>query len=86
MTYRGLADALRHGREIEFVCGGRRYSITNHSGHWHLCDDTDHILLKTLCRFEEKEMLITQTAEYRLDGRTIEEIFDRGLAEDLCVI
>ena len=59
MMYRfaELAEHLRHGREIEFVYNKRSYSITNHSGYWHLCDDTAHVLLQTLCRFEEKELL-----------------------------
>ena len=48
ITFDDLANYLRHGREIEFAYNGRQYSITNHSGFWYLCVDTDHILLDTL--------------------------------------
>lgn len=72
-----LADYLRHGREIEFVYNGRQYSITNHSEFWYLCDDTNHILLKTICRFEEKEILISKVADAIIDDLTIRQIFDR---------
>lgn len=76
VLFSDLADYLRHGREIEFTYNGRRYSITNHSGYWHLCDDTDHILLETLCRFEEKETLVSKIAATILDDLTIRQIFD----------
>ena len=56
--FNDLADFLRHGREIEFSYKGRAYSITNHSGFWYLCDDTDRVLLETVCRFDEKELLV----------------------------
>ena len=48
LSFSDLTDYLKHGREIEFAYSGRQYSITNHSGFWYLCDDTDHILLDTL--------------------------------------
>ena len=71
-----LADYLRHGREIEFAYKGRQYSITNHSGFWYLCDDTGHIRLKTVCRFEEKEILTSEIAVVVVDDLTIQQIFD----------
>jgi len=79
VTFDDLADYLRHGREIEFAYKGRQYSITNHSGFWHLCDDTDHILLDTVCRFEEKDILVSKIAAVVLDGMTIAQIFDGRL-------
>ena len=79
ITFDDLANYLRHGREIEFAYNGRQYSITNHSGFWYLCDDTDHILLDTLSRFEEKELLVSKVAASCLDAMTIREIFDRQL-------
>ena len=79
ITFYNLADFLRHGREIEFAYNGRQYSITNHSGFWYLCDDTDHILLDTLCRFEEKERLVSRIAMFIIDGLTIQEIFNKKL-------
>lgn len=75
-TFADLADYLKHGREIEFSYNSTNYSITNHSGFWYLCDDTRHILLDTLCRFEEKDVLVAKTAASILDGITIERIFD----------
>ena len=83
ITFYNLADFLRHGREIEFAYNGRQYSITNHSGFWYLCDDTDHILLDTLSRFEEKDLLVSKVAASVLGDLNIREIFDRQLyAED----
>ena len=82
ITFYNLADFLRHGREIEFAYNGRQYSITNHSGFWYLCDDTDHILLDTLSRFEEKDLLVTKVASSVLGDLTIQEIFDKQLFAD----
>ena len=76
-----LAAFLRQGREIEFVFNSKGYSITNHSGYWYLCDDTSHVLMETLCRFEEKDILVTKTASAVIDGQTIQQIFDGLLYE-----
>ena len=83
-----MAEYLRQGREIEFVYGGREYSITNRAGIWQLCDDTAHVQMEVLCRFEEKELLVKKVAAYSLAGVTIERIFDEGLydAERLAVL
>ena len=62
LSFADLADYLKHGREIGFAYNGRQYSITNHSGFWCLSDDTDHILLDTLSRFEEKDLLVANIA------------------------
>ena len=83
LNFADLADYLKHGREIEFAYNRRQYSITNHSGFWYLCDDTDHILLDTLSRFEEKDLLVAKVAAFVLGDLTIQEIFNRQLyAED----
>ena len=79
VIFNDLAEYLRHGREIEFAYNGRQYSITNHSGFWYLCDDTDHILLDTLSRFEEKDLLVSRIKIFSIEGLTIQEIFDRKL-------
>ena len=79
ITFYDLADFLKHGREIEFAYNGRQYSITNHSGFWYLCDDTDHILLDTLSRFEDKDLLVSKVAASVLGDLTIREIFDKKL-------
>lgn len=82
VAFEELADYLRHGREIEFAYRGRQYSITNHSGYWYLCDDTDHVCLETLCRFEEKEILVAKIAAAVVGGMTIREVFDRHLYDE----
>ena len=79
IVFHDLADYLRQGREIEFTYKGRQYSITNHSGFWHLCDDTDSILMETVCRFDDKELLISKIAAATIEGLTIQQIFDRHL-------
>ena len=88
IVFHDLADYLRHGREIEFAYKGRRYSITNHSGFWHLCDDTDSILMETVCRFDDKELLISKIAAAIIEGLTIQQIFDGRLydADNLYVL
>lgn len=85
ITFKELADYLMHGREIEFVYNDRAYSITNHSGFWYLCDDTEHICLGTLCRFEEKAVLVSKVEDFILDDRTIAEIFDGQLYDVDCL-
>lgn len=88
VVFNDLADYLRHGREIEFTYKEKQYSITNHSGFWYLCDDTNHILLETICRFEEKALLVSRIAIAVIDDLTIQQIFDWQLydAEKLCII
>ena len=88
MLFNDLADYLRHGREIEFAYNGRQYSITNHSGFWHLCDDTYNILLETICRFGDKETLVSRIANTIIDDLTIAQIFDRQIydAEKVSII
>ena len=83
ITFYNLADYLKQGREIEFSYNGKQYSITNHSGFWYLCDDTDQLLLDTLSRFEDKDFLVSKVATSILGDLTIQEIFDRKIyAED----
>ena len=88
IVFQDLADYLRHGREIEFAYKGRHYSITNHSGFWHLCDDTDSTLMETVCRFDDKELLISKIAAATIEGLTIQQIFDGRLydADNLYVL
>jgi len=83
-----IADYLRQGREIEFAYRGRKYSITNHSGLWFLCDDTAQVLLKTICRFAEKELLVSEIAAATIGNLPIQQIFDMQLydIEKLCIL
>lgn len=88
MKYDDLAEYLIHGREIEFAYQGRQYSITNHSGFWYLCDDTDHVLIKILCRVSENEILVSKVAAAMIDGLSIQQIFDKQIydREKICVL
>lgn len=81
ITFSDFAGYLKQGREIEFAFNGRMYSITNHAGFWNLCDDTNHILLDKICRFDEKEILVSKIAETRIDDVKISKIFDERLYE-----
>ena len=88
VVFNDLADYLQHGREIEFAYKDRQYSITNHSGYWYLCDDTDHILLETVCRFEDKETLVSRISNTVIEDLTIQQMFDRQVydTEKLSII
>lgn len=88
IAFNDIANYLRHGREIEFSYNGRQYSITNHSGFWYLCDDTDHICLEELCRFEDKENLVSRISNSVIGGLTIQQVFDRQLydTEKVCIL
>jgi len=86
IEFSNLADYLKNGREIEFSYNGKEYSITNHSGLWHLCDDTDRILIETICGFDEKDVLISKAATIILDDLTIEQIFDGQVYENIFIL
>ena len=79
INYNSLAEFLKTGREIEFAYNQKNYSITNHSGFWYLCCDTDDTLLDTVCRFEEKDVLVSKIATTIIEGMTIAQIFDELL-------
>ena len=55
---------------------------------WHLCDDTEHTLLETICPFDEKEALVSRIAGFSLSGLTIRQIFDTQSydPEKLCIL
>ncbi|MBQ6933489.1 MAG: hypothetical protein IJN37_03775 [Clostridia bacterium] len=78
VTFKDLANFLRHGREIEFEYKNKQYSITNSRSVWHFCCDTDGSSI-TLCPFHDFEALVKGTAKIIIDGITVEEIFDRQL-------
>ena len=58
------------------------------SGFWYLCDDTDHILLEAVCRFEDKETLVSRIATIVIDDLTIQQMFDKQVydTEKLSII
>ena len=85
INYNSLAEFLKTGREIEFAYNQKNYSITNHSGFWYLCCDTDNVLLDTVCRFEEKDILVAKIATTNIDGKTIAQIFDDVLYDPVSI-
>ena len=75
-NFNDLADALMHGREIEFRYEGKDYSITNSHGEWHFCCDTDGTSVP-LCAFPEFELLVARVKKLEIAGTSVEEIFNR---------
>ena len=71
-----LPSQLLSGREIEFAYNGKQYSITNSKGRWMLYCDTDKLLLKDICDFEEREILVNNVGAYEISGRQIADIFN----------
>ena len=56
--------------------------LADYLKHGREIDDTDQILLDTVCRFEEKDLLISKVASSVLGDLTIQEIFDKQLFAD----
>ena len=71
--YNDIADFLRHGREIEFVYKERECAITNHTSRWWFHDGVEQV---EVCEFENFELLVSKVAEYIIDDRTVQDIFD----------
>ena len=81
--YNDIADFLRHGREIEFVYKERECAITNHTSRWWFHDGVEQV---EVCEFENFELLVSKVAEYIIDDRTVQDIFDGGLYEKVSVL
>lgn len=71
-----LAAHLLVGREIEFSYNSKQYSITNGNGRWLLYCDTDKSLLKDICDFEEREILVKNVGKCEISGKQIADIFN----------
>ena len=82
-TYKDIGDYLRHGREIEFIYKDRECAITNHRGHWWFYDGAEQI---EICEFENFTLLENKIAECMVEDKTVQEIFDNGLYEDVCIL
>ena len=82
-TYKDIGDYLRHGREIEFSYKGRECAITNHSKRWWFYDGVEQI---EICEFENFTLLVNKIAECMVKDKTVQEIFDNGLYEDVCIL
>ena len=81
--YSDIADFLMHGREIEFVYKDRECAITNHTIRWWFYDGVEQV---EVCEFRNFELLVSKVAEYMVDDRTIQDIFDGGLYEKVSVL
>lgn len=81
--YHEIADFLMHGREIEFVYKDRECAITNHTSRWWFYDGVEQV---EVCEFSDFETLVNKVAEYIIDDRTVQDIFDGGLYEKVSVL
>ena len=81
--YSDLADFLMHGREIEFVYKDRECAITNHTSRWWFYDGIEQV---EVCEFKNFELLVSKVAEYVVDDKTVQDIFDGGLYERTSII
>ena len=81
--YSDLADFLMHGREIEFVYKDRECAITNHTNKWWFYDGVEQV---EVCEFRNFERLVSKVAEYVVDDKTVQDIFDGGLYEKTSII
>ena len=81
--YYDIADFLTHGREIEFVYKGRECAITNHTKRWWFYDGVEQV---EVCEFENFELLVSKVAEYIVEDKTVQDIFDSGLYENTSII
>ena len=81
--YSDIADFLMHGREIEFVYKGRECAITNHTNRWWFYDGADQV---EVCEFSDFQQLVSKVAEYSVDDRSVQAIFDEGLHEKVSIM
>ena len=81
--YSDLADFLMHGREIEFVYKDRECAITNHTSKWWFHDGVEQV---EVCEFRNFERLVSKVAEYVVDDKIVQDIFDGGLYEKTSII
>ena len=81
--YSDLADLLMHGREIEFVYTDRECAITNHNNRWWFHDGVDQV---DVCEFRNFKVLVNKVAEYMVEDKTVQEIFDAGLYRNLSIL
>ena len=81
--YNDIADFLMHGREIEFVYTDRECAITNHTQRWWFYDGMEQV---EVCEFSNFELLVSKVAEYVVDDRKVQDIFDNGLYEKVSIL
>ncbi len=81
--YNDIADFLMHGREIEFVYKDRECAITNHTGRWWFYDGAKQV---EVCEFRNFELLVSKVAEYMVEDKKVQDIFDDGLSENASIL
>ena len=81
--YGDIEDFLMHGREIEFIYKGRECAITNHTKRWWFYDGVEQV---EICEFENFELLVSKVAEYIVDDKRVQDIFNGGLYERTSII
>ena len=81
--YFGVVSYTADGREIEFVYKGRECAITNHTSRWWFYDGVDQV---EVCEFRSFELLVSKVAEYRVDDRRVQDIFDKCLYEKVSIL
>ena len=81
--YNDIADFLRHGREIEFVYKDRECAITNHTSRWWFYDGVEQV---EICEFSNFELLVNKVAEYMVNDKKVQEIFDDAIYENVSVL
>ena len=88
IRWSAIAAHLKTGRELEFVCGGKQYSITNARGFWNFYGDTDGAPFIRICASRELDLLAERAAGIAIGDRSLREIFDKQLydGESLCIL
>ena len=81
--YSDLADFLMHGREIEFTYKGRECAITNHTNRWWFYDGVDQV---EVCEFSDFKLLVSKVADYVVDDKIVQAVFDEGLYENVSIL
>ncbi len=80
ITFQDVVSDLRCGREIEFVYGGKNYSITSSGGYWYFyCEQTKETV--KIAAFNDKERLIRFVSEFCINGVRLSLIFDESRYE-----
>ena len=82
-SYEDIADYLMHGREIEFIYKDRECAITNHTKRWWFYDGVGQI---EICEFENFTLMADKISECVVNDKTVRDIFNNGLYEDVCIL
>ena len=79
----GEVCAFLATRKVRFHSKGRECAITNHTKRWWFYDGVEQI---GICEFENFTLLVNKIAECIVDDKTVREIFEHGLYEDVCIL